>query len=222
MKHLKAVLLDVDGTLVDSNDAHAQAWLEVFEHNGYPTTFARVRELIGEGGDKLVPEITRLELESHEGKRLATERAVLFRRAYLPGLRPFPKAQALLHRLSNAGLRLVVASSAKSDELTPLLELCGALPLLSHQTSSDDARHSKPDPDIVQVALTKAGCSPAEAVMLGDTPYDVLAATRAGVGTVALRSGGHPDSALRRALAIYDDAADLLANFETSIFARRA
>jgi beta-phosphoglucomutase-like phosphatase (HAD superfamily) len=88
-------------------------------------------------------------------------------------------------------------------------------------TSSDDARHSKPDPDIVQVALERAACSPAEAIMLGDTPYDITASLRAGVAAIALRSGGHPDSSLRRALAIYDDAADLLANFETSIFAQR-
>ncbi|HTA90844.1 MAG TPA: HAD family hydrolase [Polyangiaceae bacterium] len=221
MKALKAVLLDVDGTLVDSNDAHAQAWLEVFERNGYSTSFERVRELIGEGGDKLLPQVAGLEVDSHEGKRLSVERAALFRRVYLPNVRAFPKAEALLRRLSGAGLRLIVASSAKRDELTSLLQLCGALALVQHETSADDAQRSKPDPDIVQVALHKAECAPAEAVLLGDTPHDMLAASRAGVGAIALRSGGHPDSALRRALAIYDDAADLLANFETSIFAQR-
>jgi phosphoglycolate phosphatase-like HAD superfamily hydrolase len=221
MKALKAVLLDVDGTLVDSNDAHAQAWLEVFERNGYETSFARVRELIGEGADQLVPQVTGLDPESHEGKRLASERSALFRRSYLPGLRAFPKAEALLRRLSGTGLRLVVASSAKKDELKPLLELCGALPFVDQQTSADDAEHSKPAPDIVRVALAKAQCAPGEAILLGDTPYDVSAALRAGVGAIALRSGGHPDTALRRALAIYDDVAELLANFETSIFARR-
>jgi HAD superfamily hydrolase (TIGR01509 family) len=220
MKALKAVLLDVDGTLVDSNDAHAQAWLEVLEHNGYAATFERVRELIGEGGDKLLPQVAGIEVDSHEGKRLSVERAALFRRVYLPNVRAFPKAEALLRRLHSTGLRLIVASSAKREELTPLLELCGALPFVQHEASSDDAQRSKPDPDIVQVALRKAECSAAEAVLLGDTPYDVLAASKAGVGAIALRSGGHPDAALRRALAIYDDAADLLANFATSIFAQ--
>src|SRR3954463_4568739 len=86
MKALKAVLLDVDGTLVDSNDAHAQAWLEVFQRNGYPATFEWVRELIGKGGDKLVPEITGLEGSSDEAKRLKKERSVLFSREYLPQL----------------------------------------------------------------------------------------------------------------------------------------
>jgi HAD superfamily hydrolase (TIGR01509 family) len=219
MKPLKAVLLDVDGTLVDSNDAHAQAWQTVFERNGYPVTFERVRDLIGKGGDKVVPEITGLEVDSADGRRLATERAALFEHHYLPHLRAFPRADALLARLSAAGLELVVASSAKDEELRPLLELCGALPFISHKTSSDDAKRSKPDPDIVQVALRKAGCAPSEAVMLGDTPYDVEAAAKAGVRAVAVRSGGHPDSAFARAVAIYDDAADLLAHFDSSIFA---
>jgi HAD superfamily hydrolase (TIGR01509 family) len=181
-----------------------------------------VRALIGKGGDKLIPEVTRLDRDSDEAKRLSAERGALFKRVYLPHLRAFPKAEALVKRLHAAGLELVVASSAKDDELSPLLDLCGALPFVSQRTSSDDARHSKPDPDIVQVALQKAQCSPGEAVMLGDTPYDVEAAVKAGVPAVALRSGAHPDSALARALAIYDDVADLLAHFDTSIFAQRA
>ncbi len=221
MKALKAVLLDVDGTLVDSNDAHAQAWLDVFEKNGYEATFERVRMLIGEGGDKLIPQVTGLAPDSHEAVRLSHERGTRFMRTYFPNVRAFPKAEALLARLSGSGLRLIVASSAKDDELGPLLELCGATRYIARQTSTNDTGHSKPDPDIVQVALRKAECSPGEAVLLGDTPYDVLAAGRAGVGAIALRSGGHPDSALSRALAIYDDAADLLAQYESSIFAAR-
>ena len=222
MKALKAVLLDVDGTLVDSNDAHAQAWSEVFQHNGYPATFELVRELIGKGGDKVIPEVTGLKEGSVEAKRLAKERSSRFARLYLPQLRPFPKAEALLRRLHESGLKLVVASSANEDELHPLLQVCGALPFIHEQTSADDASHSKPDPDIVKVALRKAGCSAGEAVMLGDTPYDVEAASKAGVRAIALRSGGHPDSALSGALAIYDDVADLFANFEQSVFALRS
>ncbi|HYQ01594.1 MAG TPA: HAD family hydrolase [Polyangiaceae bacterium] len=221
MKPLQAVLLDVDGTLVDSNDAHAQAWLEVFQRNGYPGTFEWVRELIGKGGDKLIPEVTGLSQGSHEAKRLAKERRVLFAREYLPQLQPFPQTEALLRRLHDLGLKLVVASSANEEELTPLLEVCGALPYVNQQTSSSDVKHSKPDPDIVQAALRKAECSAGEAVLLGDTPYDVQAAAKASVTAVALRCGGHPDSALSGAIAIYDDVADLLAHFERSVFALR-
>ena len=221
MKPLQAVLLDVDGTLVDSNDAHAQAWLEVFQRNGYPGTFEWVRELIGKGGDKLIPEVTGLPDDSHEAKRLSKERSVLFAREYLPQLQPFPQTKALLRRLHGMGLKLVIASSANADELGPLLEICGALPYIHHQTSAGDVKHSKPDPDIVQTALRKAECSAGEAVLLGDTPYDVQAAAKASVPTIALRCGGHPDSALSGALAIYDDVADLLANFDSSVFALR-
>ena len=146
MKALKAVLLDVDGTLVDSNDAHAQAWLEVLQSNGYAATFEQVRRLIGEGGDKLIPQITRLAPESHEAKRLGVERGSLFKRVYLPQLRPFPKAEALVRRFSEAGFKLVVASSATRDELRPLLELCGALRFIDHETSADDASHSHSAP----------------------------------------------------------------------------
>ncbi len=221
MQTPKAVLLDVDGTLVDSNDAHAQAWLDVFEANGFPTTFERVRGLIGKGGDKLVPEVTGLSPESPDCERLKKERTTRFCRAYLPSIQPFPRAEALLAKLRESGLELVVATSAGEDELRPLLEICGALPYLRAKTTSDDAKHSKPDPDIVRAALDRAGCSPGEAIMLGDTPYDVEAALRAGVRAVALRSGGHPDTALDRAVAIYDDVADVLARFDDSIFAAR-
>jgi len=221
MKALKAVLLDVDGTLVDSNDAHAQAWLEVFQRNGYPGTFEWIRELIGKGGDKLIPEVTGLAEDSHEAQRLSKERSVVFSREYLPQLQPFPQAETLLRRLHGMGLKLVVASSANPDELEPLLRVCGALPFVHQRTSSGDVDHSKPDPDIVQSALRKAECSAGEAVMLGDTPYDVQAASKANVPTIALRCGGHPDSALAGALAIYDDVADLMANFEQSVFALR-
>src|SRR5882724_5729636 len=160
MRALKAVLLDVDGTLVDSNDAHAQAWLEVLQNNGYPTTFDQVRKLIGEGGDKLIPQVTRLDPDSHEAKRLGVERGALFKRVYLPQVRAFPKAEALVRRFRAAGLKLVVASSATEAELTPLLELCGALPFIEQETSADDASHSKPDPDIVKAALSKSRCGP--------------------------------------------------------------
>lgn len=219
MKALKAVLLDVDGTLVDSNDAHAAAWFDVFTRNGYPTTQALVRQLIGEGGDKLIPQITGLDPAAPEAQRLSAERAARFEHVYLPKVRPFPRASELLARFTESGLKVVVASSAKERELRPLLEVCGATRYIEQQTSVDDASHSKPDPDIVQVALAKARCSPGEAVMLGDTPYDIAAAARAGVRAIAVRSGGHPDASLAGAIAIYDDVADLLSNFAASVFA---
>lgn len=217
---MRAVILDVDGTLVDSNDAHARAWVDALAEHGHRVAFADVRRLIGMGGDKLLPKVTGLSDESPEGRRISERRSAIFIERYLPALRPTPGARALLERMRRDGLTLVVASSAKADELGPLLEIAGAKHLIEETTSSDDAERSKPDPDIVRAALEKTGCPPGDVLMLGDTPYDVEAATRAGVGTIALRCGGWTDDRLRGAVAIYDDPADLLARWDTSLLAR--
>jgi phosphoglycolate phosphatase-like HAD superfamily hydrolase len=124
--------------------------------------------------------------------------------------------------MRDSGLELVVATSAKEAEMNALLDVCGVRELVRARASGDEADHSKPDPDIVQAALRKAGVSPEAALMLGDTPYDVAAAARGGVRTVALRSGGWEDAELKGAVAVYQDVADLLAQYEASPFARRA
>jgi len=118
--------------------------------------------------------------------------------------------------MRNDGMTLVVASSAKKEELGPLLEIARASRLVEHKTSGDDAERSKPDPDIVHAALGKTRCRPDEVVMIGDTPYDLEAARRAGVRFIALRSGGWHDDAFPGALAVYDDPADLLASYDAS------
>jgi len=127
-----------------------------------------------------------------------------------------------MERFIADGYGLAVASSAKEQELQPLLECAGIADLIPHRTSSDDADNSKPEPDIVEAALEKCGCQPAEALMLGDTPYDIEAATGAGVRIVGLESGGWSRGDLRRAVAVYKDATDLLAHYATSPFADRA
>jgi HAD superfamily hydrolase (TIGR01509 family) len=217
---LRAVLLDVDGTLVDSNDAHAKAWVDAFAEFGHPVTFERVRPLIGMGGDKLMPEVVAIGAESPAGKPIAKRRSDIFRERYLPNLKPFPRVKELLQRMRSEGLELVIATSAKKQELEPLLEICGASTLITGKVSSDDAEESKPDGDIVAAALARAGVAANEALMLGDTPYDVEAAERVQVGTVALRSGGWDDAALGHALVIYTDVSDLLERYNESPFAR--
>jgi phosphoglycolate phosphatase-like HAD superfamily hydrolase len=142
---IRAVLLDIDGTLIDSNDAHARAWVDAFAEFGRTVPFERVRPLIGKGGDKLMPEVSGLDSESGEGKRISERRAALFRERYLPTIKPFPRATELLERLRADGINLVVATSAKKDELEPLLAICDASRLISARTSSDDAENSKPD-----------------------------------------------------------------------------
>lgn len=212
----KAVLFDVDGTLVDSNDAHARAWVEAFAEAGVAVDFDRVRRCIGMGGDKLMPEVSGLTEDSPEGERISTRRREIFTSKYLPRLKRFPGSSELVAAVKGRGLTAVAASSAKKDELKKLLEIAGAAALLDDATSSDDAEESKPDPDIVQAALKQAKSRPADAVMVGDTPYDVEAARRAGVRMIAFRSGGWRDEDLAGAEAVYDGPADLLARLDES------
>ncbi len=219
MLPIQGVILDVDGTLVDSNDAHAHAWLEALGENGLNVPFEKVRRLIGKGGDKLLAEVSGIKEDSAEGKKISKRRQEIFKKSYLPSLQPTPGAKDLLQHMRKAGLKLVVASSAKKDELTPLLRVCGAEKLIEDQTSSDDAENSKPDPDIVHAALKQIGLAPKKVLMLGDTPYDVEAAEKAGIRTVAVRCGGWDDKGLAGAAAVYADPADLLAHYQSSPFA---
>jgi len=219
MPKLQGVLLDVDGTLIDSNDAHAKAWVQALEAQGVQIPFEKVRKLIGKGGDKLLPEAAGVDADSSKGKKISQRRGEIFQKEYLPQLRPFPGARDLLIRMKQCGLRLAVASSAKEDELHELLCVCYVEDLLEKSTSSDDADSSKPSPDIVQAALKKNNLLAHEAILLGDTPYDIEAASRAGVPSVALRCGGWSNADLSGALAIYDNPIDLLAKFDQSPFA---
>ncbi|HEX7180713.1 MAG TPA: HAD family hydrolase [Thermoanaerobaculia bacterium] len=218
----RGVLLDVDGTLVDSNHAHVDAWVQAFSENGYDVPREKVGKLIGMGGDNLLPVALGLDKESAEGKKLSERHTELFKEK-LPSLRAFPGVRQLLERIRDDGLDLVVATSANRDELDPLLEIAGVKDLLDEATSADDAESSKPDPDIVHASLDRLGCPPEETVMLGDTPYDVEAAGKAGVRVIAFRCGGlFTDEELKGALAIYDGPADLLARYEESPLAPAA
>jgi HAD superfamily hydrolase (TIGR01509 family) len=212
----RAVLFDIDGTLVDSNDAHAHAWIEAFAEAGVMVDFEQVRRRIGMGGDKLMPEVSGHTEDSTVGQRISKRRREIFTEKYLPRLERFEGASELVTAVKNRGLTAVAASSAKKDELQKLLEIAGAAALLDGATSSDDAEESKPDPDIVHAALKQANAQPADAVMVGDTPYDIEAARRAGVRVIAFRSGGWRDEDLAGAEAVYDGPADLLAQLDQS------
>lgn len=213
------VVLDIDGTLIDSNDAHAQAWVDVGREFGIDIDFHHVRRLIGMGGDKVLPAVTGLEEEDEKGEKIKERRGEIFREQYLPKLQAFPDARKLLERLRDDGYMLVVATSASKEDMDGLLKQAGIRDLIEEKTSSSDAEESKPDPDIVQAALKSAGARPEQAIMLGDTPYDVEASGRAGVRCVALRCGGWGDGDLGGAVAVYDDPADLLARYGESPFA---
>lgn len=221
---LQGVLLDIDGTLVLSNDAHAQAWVEAFAQHGYEVKFEDVRPLIGMGGDQVVPRMVP-ELSGKEGvgKQIADGRKELIIEKFSPNLAPAPGSRELVQRLKQDGFKLVVASSATSQELSSLLKAAEVDDLLEEEptTTSDDADASKPEPDLIQAALSKGQLQPEQAIMLGDTPYDIQAAAKAGVGVVAFRCGGFDDAQLADALAIYDNPADLLEHYEQSPLGQR-
>jgi HAD superfamily hydrolase (TIGR01509 family) len=211
---IRGILLDIDGTLVLSNDAHAHSWVDAFAEFGYTVSYDEVRWLIGMGGDKLISTV-QPDLNDSEGvgKQIKEARSKIFLEKYAPDLIPAPGSRELLQTLLARDLKLIAASSSKQDELDVLLKAAEVDDLLTEATTSDDAENSKPDPDIVEVALDQIGFSADEVLMLGDTPYDINAAKKAGVRCVVVRSGGWPDSKLHGALAIYDDPADVLAHF---------
>ena len=214
---VQAVILDVDGTLVLSNDAHAQAWVEAFAAFGYEVSFEQVRPLIGMGGDKVIPKmVPDLNDEAGDGKAISERRKELIINRYGPKLQPADGSRQLILRMQSAGLRLIIASSATSEELQVLLKAAQVDDLLDEATTSDDAEASKPAPDIVEVALSKLKMAPDQVLMLGDTPYDVQSAGAAGVAVIALRCGGFDDGKLGGAIAIYDDPGDLLVHYGDS------
>jgi HAD superfamily hydrolase (TIGR01509 family) len=216
MGALKAVLFDVDGTLVDSNDAHAHAWMQAFAEHGVEVPFESIRRAIGMGGDKLMPRVSGLSEDSDQGKRIAARRSEIFKHDFLPRLQPLRDADALVAAVKERGLTAVAASSAQRDELEPLLKVAGAAALMDGATSSSDADESKPEPDIILAALRQAGATAGEAVLIGDTPYDIEAARRAGVKAIGFRSGGWNDAGLKGAIAIYDGPWDLLQQLDHS------
>ncbi len=216
MAHIHSVIFDVDGTIVDSNDAHAHAWVEAMAANGYQIAFEKVRPLIVMGGDKVLPETLRLDKESEQGKAISQKREEIFKARYLPNLRAFPGAKELIEEIRKRGLKVAIASSAKADELQVMLQLVGASDLIQDKTSSKDVQRSKPDPDVMDVTLERIGLPADEVLMIGDTAYDIEAAQKVHVGTIAFRCGGWKDAGLAGAIAIYDGPADLLAHYDSS------
>jgi HAD superfamily hydrolase (TIGR01509 family) len=182
---LKGVILDIDGTLVLSNDAHAQAWVEAFAEFGYSIKFEDVRPLIGMGGDQIIPKFAPgLSDKEGKGKEIADRRKELVITKYGPRLSPANGTRELLLKMRSDGLQLIIASSATAQELSVLLQAARVDELLTQDeaTTSSDAEASKPEPDIVQAALSKSAMQPQEVIMLGDTPYDIEAAKKSGSG----------------------------------------
>ena len=215
----KAVIFDVDGTLIDTVRLHAQAWADTFRKYGVEVSVDRVRGQIGKGGDQLMPEFLDAEMIENKGEEIEKSRSDLFKRQYLPDARGFPRVRELFQKIRSDGSKIALASSCKADELGGYMDLAGIADLVDAKTTSDDADRSKPFPDIFEAALDRLdGIEAADAVVVGDSPYDAEAAGKAGLKTVGLLSGGFSEDELRRAgcVAIYRDPEDLLRNFDSS------
>jgi HAD superfamily hydrolase (TIGR01509 family) len=219
---LQGAIFDIDGTLVDSNDAHARSWVETFAEAGYDVPFEVVRPLIGMGADKLLPKTIRVRHDSKLGKKLIKRRSEIFREKELPRLRALPGSRELVLCVRSNGLKAIVATSAKDEELQSLLKAAEVADLMEEKATASDAKRSKPDPDIVEAAIEEAGIAPEDLVMIGDTPYDIEAAAKAHVRAIGFRSGGWDDEALAGAVEIYDGPADLLTNYDRSLLGRRS
>lgn len=219
----EAVIFDVDGTLIDTVELHARAWVDALAHFGIPAVVEDMRLQIGKGGDQLLEGLLPPDLLARRGDEIKAFRSDLFKREYLPLARPFPEVRALFERIRSAGQRIVLASSGTAEEVERYTKLADVGDLIEGATSADDADRSKPFPDIFEAALRRLAPVPAAAaIVIGDTPYDAEAARGAHIRCVGVLSGGFGERALRDAgcVAVYRDAADLVARYESSPLAR--
>lgn len=214
---ISGILFDIDGTLIDSNDAHASSWVDTFKEFGVDVEYEAVRRKIGMGSDKLLPVLLGIEEDTQKGEALAERRGEIFKEKYLPLLKPFPRTRELVITLKNAGFKLVVATSASKGDLKGLLKQAQVDDLFDEKTNSDDVENSKPDPDIILAAMKKIEVEPHQAILIGDTPYDLAAAAKANVKSIGFTCGGWSPESLRDAVEIYRGPWDLLDNLSSSI-----
>lgn len=217
---IKAAIFDVDGTLVDSNELHARSWQQTFrEVGGRDVPLEEIRPQIGKGGDQLVPVFFPGEENARLRRKIDEYKTDLFLREYLPRVKVFPCVRPLFERLRQQGTRAVLATSAKDEELKAYHRILNIDDLVDGETSSGDAERSKPCPDIFSAALEKLdGIGRHEAVVIGDSTWDAVAATRIGLWVVGLLCGGFSEESLRKAgaCAVYGDPCDLLAQLAES------
>jgi len=202
-----AVILDIDGTLVDTNYHHALAWHRAFRQHDVVVPVWRIHRAIGMGGDQLISALAGDEVEEEKGDDIRDAEKPLYM-AMIEEVEPFDGARELVHDLPG-DRAVVLASSAKQDEVEHYLDLLDAQEVVAGWTTSADVEETKPEPDLVEAALEKAGTR--EAVMVGDSVWDCEAAKRAGIETVAVLSGGYAEAELRGAGAreVFESVADL-------------
>ena len=207
----RVAILDVDGTLVDTNYQHTLAWQRSFRQHGIVLPAWRIHRHIGMGGDKIVGALAGEDAESKCGDDIRAAEKVLYMEL-IGEVEPMPGARRLIDTLKDRGSRVVLASSAKPNEIERYIDLLDVRDVIDDWTSAGDVEATKPDPDLVETAIRKTGCSADDAAMVGDTTWDCIAAAKAGVPTVGLLSGGFSEQELRDAgaVAVYPTPADLV------------
>jgi HAD superfamily hydrolase (TIGR01509 family) len=219
----KAIIFDVDGTLIDTVDLHAACWVAALKRFGIDVPFEDMRVQIGKGGDQILQGLIPPGMLDRRGDEIRSFRSDLFEREYMSRVRPFPGVRGLFERIRAEGQIAVLASSGTVGEVERYKEIAGIADMIDDSTSSDDAERSKPFPDIFEAALAKlAPLGADQAIVVGDTPYDAEAARQAGLASVGVLCGGFPEEALRSAgcVAIFADPADLLERYGESPLAQ--
>lgn len=214
---LKGAIFDIDGTLIDSVDAHAESWSKAFAEHGYTVSAAQARGQIGKGADNLLPVFLDEAAIARDGEALEKAHDRVFHEQYIQSVRPFPMVRELFQALHDRGVRLALASSSTAADIEHYKTVLGIENLLDTASSSEDVENTKPAPDIFQVAMDRLLPLDHERTLaFGDTPWDAQAAARVGLRTIGLRCGGFPDDELEKAgtLRLFDDPAALLAGLD--------
>lgn len=216
------LLTDIDGTLLDSNALHAEAWRRAFEHFGIQLGMDDAWRQIGKGADQLIPKFVPEADRARIEKPLKDLRGEIFHRDYMARIVPFAGAHELLVRVRKSGMKIALATSSDPEDLATYGKLLGMEDLVDEASSSGDAKSSKPAPDIFAAALRKIGMRPDQAVALGDTPWDAQAAGKLGIPVIGLTCGGWKRNDLLDAgcKEVWQDPADLLLHFNDSALKR--
>lgn len=218
----KVLLSDIDGTLVDSNALHAEAWRRTFEHFGIEVGMDEAWRQIGKGGDQLIPVFVPQPDRDRLEPEIKAFRKQIFHRDYMPRIVSFAKARELLLRVKSSGRKIGLATSSDKGDIATYKKIVGMEDLVEDEATSADAQASKPEPDIFAAALKKAGVRAEQAIALGDTPYDAQSAGALGIAVIGLTCGGWKRRDLLEAgcAEVYQDPAELLLRFDESILGK--